>query len=67
VLKVGDEIEARIVSTDRKNRLISLSIKAKDIAEEKTAVQEHKKLESETIVPTTIGDLIKAQMGGGDK
>lgn len=67
VLKVGDEIEARIVSTDRKNRLISLSIKAKDIAEEKTAIQEHKKLESETIVPTTIGDLIKAQMGVGDK
>lgn len=67
VLKVGDEIEARIISTDRKNRLIALSIKTKDIAEEKAAIQEHRKQESEAIVPTTIGDLIKAQMGGGDK
>ncbi len=61
-LKIGDVIEARIINTDRKNRLISLSIKAKDAAEEKTALQEHRKQESEAIVPTTIGDLIKAQM-----
>ncbi|MEZ0123303.1 MAG: 30S ribosomal protein S1 [Candidatus Reddybacter sp.] len=68
VLKVGDEIEARVVGTDRKNRVINLSIKAKDMAAEKAAVQDHKKQESDNAAtPTTIGDLIKAQMESNDR
>jgi len=68
VLKVGDEIEARVVGTDRKNRVINLSIKAKDMAAEKAAVQDHKKQETENAAtPTTIGDLIKAQMESNDR
>ena len=39
VLSVGDEVEARFVSIDRKNRVISLSIKAKEAHEEAEAVQ----------------------------
>ncbi|WOG30194.1 30S ribosomal protein S1 [Endozoicomonas sp. 8E] len=63
VLKEGEEVEARIISIDRKNRNISLSIKAKDQAEEKAAMKELRaKQEDETSGPTTIGDLIKAQM-----
>ena len=62
ILKEGDEVETKIINVDRKNRTISLSIKAKDVDEEKTAVKEHKKSEAESISPTTIGDLIKAQM-----
>lgn len=62
VLNVGDEIEARVVGIDRKNRVISLSMKAKDIADEREAVKEHKEREAATAAPTTIGDLIKAQM-----
>ena len=62
ILKEGDEVETKIINVDRKNRTISLSIKAKDVDEEKTAVKEHKKSEAENISPTTIGDLIKAQM-----
>lgn len=62
ILKEGDEVEMKIINVDRKNRTISLSIKAKDVDEEKTAVKEHKKSEAENISPTTIGDLIKAQM-----
>jgi small subunit ribosomal protein S1 len=62
ILKEGDEVEAKIINVDRKNRTISLSIKAKDVDDEKTAVKEHKKSEVESISPTTIGDLIKAQM-----
>jgi len=62
ILKEGDEVEAKIINVDRKNRTISLSIKAKDVDDEKTAVKEHKKSEAESISPTTIGDLIKAQM-----
>ena len=39
VLKVGEEIEARLMGVDRKNRVISLSIKAKFEAEEKEAME----------------------------
>ena len=62
ILNNGDAVETKIISVDRKNRTISLSIKAKDVEEEKTAVKEHKKSEVENVLPTTIGDLIKAQM-----
>ncbi len=62
ILNNGDTVETKIISVDRKNRTISLSIKAKDVEEEKTAVKEHKKSEVENVLPTTIGDLIKAQM-----
>ncbi|KFA59293.1 30S ribosomal protein S1 [Gilliamella sp. Choc4-2] len=37
-LKVGDEVEAKIMNVDRKTRAISLSIRAKDEAEEKEAL-----------------------------
>ena len=38
VLKVGDDVEAKFMGVDRKNRTISLSIKAKDQAEEREAM-----------------------------
>ncbi|MCL6417008.1 30S ribosomal protein S1 [Aestuariirhabdus sp. Z084] len=63
VLKEGDAVEAKIVSVDRKNRVISLSIKAKDQADEKAAMKELRSQEVTSSGPTTIGDLIKAQMG----
>ncbi len=65
VLNVGDEIEVKVVSVDRKNRVIGLSVKAKDIEDERSAVVEHRKQETERAGPTTIGDLIKAQMDQG--
>ncbi len=37
-LKAGDEVEAKIVNIDRKTRAISLSIRAKDEADEKEAL-----------------------------
>ncbi len=64
-VNVGDEIEVKIVSVDRKNRTLGVSIKAKDQAEEEAAVREHQAKESE-VQPTTIGDLIKQQMDGGE-
>jgi small subunit ribosomal protein S1 len=63
VLKVGDEIEVKVISVDRKNRTIGLSVKAKDIDDERSAVKEHKQKEADRPGPTTLGDLIKAQMG----
>jgi small subunit ribosomal protein S1 len=59
VLKVGDEVEAKFVAVDRKNRTISLSIKAKDAQEEAEAIQEYRSANAGT---TTLGDLIKEQM-----
>ncbi|MFO7550074.1 MAG: 30S ribosomal protein S1 [Haliea sp.] len=59
--KVGDSVEAKIISVDRKNRGLALSIKAKDFDDEKDAVKSLKEQE-ETSSATTIGDLIKAQM-----
>jgi len=62
VLKVGDSIEVKIISVDRKNRVIGLSVKAKDIEDEKEAVRAHREQEVEQAAPTTLGDLIKAKM-----
>ena len=62
VLKVGDEVEAKIIAVDRKNRSISLSVKSKDVEEEKAAIKELSNKQSDQPSPTTLGDLIKAQM-----
>ncbi len=62
VLKEGDEVEARIVNVDRKNRVISLSIKAKEKAEADQALAAQREAQAEQEGPTTIGDLIKQQM-----
>ena len=62
----GDSVEARIVSVDRKNRVISLSIKAKDAAEEKEALKTVNQEQPDN-APKTIGDLIKQQMENVEK
>jgi len=66
VLSVGDEIEARFVSMDRKSRVIALSIKAKEAHEEEAAVQSYKSDAGPVSSGTTLGDLLKEQMGSDD-
>ena len=62
-LKEGEEVEAKIIVVDRKNRTIALSIKSKDDVEEKEAVKAHsQKAAPAAAGPTTIGDLIKEQL-----
>lgn len=67
-LAVGDDVEAKIISVDRKTRNISLSIKAKDEAEERQAIKELSSTGTTSTTastdaqPKTIGDLIKEQM-----
>ena len=51
---------------DRRNRNITLSVKAKDQADEKAAIAAVRSVEVKTAGPTTIGDLIKAQMANKD-
>ena len=60
-LKVGDEIEAKFVSLDRKNRTLSLSIRAKDDAEMAEALREYKQ-SSASGGTTSLGDLLKEQL-----
>ncbi len=60
--KVGDTVEAKIVSVDRTSRGLALSVKAKDYEDEKEAVKSLKDKEVESASPGTIGDLIKAKM-----
>ena len=64
VLKVGDEVEAKFTNVDRKSRTIALSIKAKEIHEEAEAVQNYRT--GETSSGTSLGDLLKEHIGGGD-
>ncbi|MBK89490.1 MAG: 30S ribosomal protein S1 [Gammaproteobacteria bacterium] len=65
-LSVDEEVEVKIINVDRKNRTIGLSIKAKDEEEERQAVRDHQKQESDRSGPATLGDLIKAQMNQGE-
>lgn len=62
LFKEGDAVEAKIILLDRKSRSIALSIKSKDVDDEKDAIKELRKQEVDAAGPTTIGDLIRAQM-----
>jgi len=56
VLKVGDEIEAKFIGVDKKNKTISLSIKAKDTDEESAVMKDYSDQAPGT---STMGDLFK--------
>ncbi|NOZ53495.1 MAG: 30S ribosomal protein S1 [Gammaproteobacteria bacterium] len=60
-LKEGDEVEAKFIGVDRKNRTINLSIKAKDSQDEAEAMEDYSR-SSESQGATTLGDLLKEQM-----
>jgi small subunit ribosomal protein S1 len=62
VIKVGDEVEARFTGVDRKNRVVSLSIKAKEAHEEAQAIQNYKSESGQASTSTTLGDLLKERM-----
>ncbi|MBK1704676.1 30S ribosomal protein S1 [Halochromatium glycolicum] len=60
VLKAGEEVEAKFLGVDRKNRSISLSIKAKDMADEQAAIKGYaREAQAGT---ATLGDILKQQM-----
>ncbi len=61
LLKEGEEVEAKFIGVDRKNRVINLSIKAKDSQEEAEAIEDYSR-QSESQGSTTLGDLLKEQM-----
>ena len=66
ILNIGDKVEAKIQNVDKKTRNISLSIRAMEEAEEKEVMRNLNEAptEEDEVGPTTIGELIKAQMEG---
>ena len=61
-LKEGDEVEAKIINIDRKNRNINLSIKAKDMADEAEVMQKMSASDTGAAGTTSLGALLKAKM-----
>jgi len=64
LLSAGDEVEAKFMGVDRKNRTISLSIKAKDSDDEAAMLQDYGA--DNTEATTNLGDVLKRQLGGDD-
>jgi len=62
-LKEGDEVEAVIVTVDRKNRNIKLSVKARSAKENREALNTVNAAASHAGT-TSLGDLLKAKLGG---
>ena len=66
---VGDRLDARVTSIDRKDRKVSLSVKAHDAAEEKQAMAEYGSSDS----GASLGDILGAALNraneerGGDE
>ena len=58
---VGDEVEAKFISIDRKSRVLSLSIRAKDDAELAEALEEYQSSNAASGT-TSLGDLLKEQL-----
>jgi small subunit ribosomal protein S1 len=62
LVKVGEQLEAKIISIDRKNRTILLSVKAKDTQDEADALRQLNT--QEPSASPTLGDLLKEQIQG---
>ena len=63
-LNEGDVVEAVIVTVDRKNRSIKLSVKAKDAKESRDALNSVNAASTASAGTTSLGDLLKAKLSG---
>ncbi len=61
--QVGDKIDVRVTNVDAKTRRLGLSIKAREIAEEKEAVQQYGSSDS----GASLGDILGAALKGDNK
>ena len=59
---VGDKVDVRITNIDSKTRKLGLSIKAREIAEEKEAVEQYGSSDS----GASLGDILGAALKGDD-
>lgn len=66
VLSAGDKVEAKFMGLDRKSRIVTLSIKAKESDEEQEVMQEYS---NQTVSANPMHDALrnlKSQMDGSD-
>ena len=61
--QVGDKVDVRVTNVDAKSRRLGLSIKAREIAEEKEAVQQYGSSDS----GASLGDILGAALKGDDE
>jgi small subunit ribosomal protein S1 len=60
---VGDKVDVRVTNIDAKTRKLGLSFKAREIAEEKEAVEQFGSSDS----GASLGDILGAALKGGDE
>ncbi|MAQ86158.1 30S ribosomal protein S1 [Psychromarinibacter halotolerans] len=60
--QVGDKVDVRVTNVDAKTRRLGLSIKAREIAEEKEAVQQYGSSDS----GASLGDILGAALKGDE-
>ncbi len=63
VLNVGDDVEAKFTGVDRKNRVVSLSVRAKDQADEKEAINTVNAKQEEGNFSNAMAEAFKAAKG----
>ncbi|EHD21915.1 ribosomal protein S1 [Brenneria sp. EniD312] len=63
VLNVGDSVEAKYTGVDRKNRVVSLSVRAKDEADEKDAIATVNNKQEESNFSSAMAEAFKAAKG----
>jgi len=63
VLNVGDDVEAKFTGVDRKNRVVSLSVRAKDQADEKEAIATVNTKQEEGNFSNAMAEAFKAAKG----
>jgi len=59
---VGDKVDARVTSIDAKTRRVNVSVKAREVAEEKEAVQQFGSADS----GASLGDILGAALKKGE-
>ncbi|WP_188471383.1 30S ribosomal protein S1 [Hafnia psychrotolerans] len=63
VLSVGDDVEAKFTGVDRKNRVVSLSVRAKDESDEKEAIAVVNNKPDESNFSSAMAEAFKAAKG----
>jgi len=61
--QVGDKVDVRVTNIDARSRRLGLSIKAREIAEEKEAVEQYGSSDS----GASLGDILGAALKGSDE
>ncbi len=64
---VGEKLDAKVTAVDRATRKVALSVKAREIDEEKQAMAEYGSTDSGASLGDILGAALRQQREGGDK